>query len=124
MILTRTKAASPRAAMAPPGSKVWQMGSADNSSSNASRKRVVPRQLPLTAWRRHYHTGPPAKRRSAHGKSSALPVVPPFFSKVKKLWGSRNATVPFDTPRAAPGSCEAPCQEPFMAKSFVGSRLF
>ena len=35
VISSRTKAMSPRAAMVPSSSKVWQMGSADNSSTNA-----------------------------------------------------------------------------------------
>ena len=100
-------------------------------------KRVVSLQLPFPAWCLHYHTGPPAKRRSTHGKLSAppplsahgrvrwplrlnhpfwkavmvkvpserrasrasphtstsTPVVPSLSSKVKKLRGSRNATV-------------------------------
>ena len=36
VISSRTKATSPRAAMVPSSWKVWQMGSADNSSTNAS----------------------------------------------------------------------------------------
>ena len=36
MISSRTKATSPKAAMVPSSWKMWQMGSADNSSTNAS----------------------------------------------------------------------------------------